>query len=104
MSLISRVLRWSRKHNAHKWVQRYGGVYADEPGGPRCAHEIWWECENCGTPLSVASREARERAKAADAPLRALAKGYEPAFYVRPGSIPPAPPKASALGRKPSND
>lgn len=49
------VMWWTHRH---RWQERYGGLYADEVGGPRTIHEIWWECE-CG---AVLDRKAKDRA------------------------------------------
>lgn len=50
----------------HRYVEKIGGLYADEPGGPRTYHEIWWEC-SCG---AVQDRAAKLRAAQADAKLK----------------------------------
>ena len=42
----------------------YGGLYADEPGGPRTLHEIWWEDEH--GPISYSDMCAANRARLAD--------------------------------------
>jgi hypothetical protein len=55
-----------RLFHRHQWREYFGGAYADEPGGPRTFHEIWWECD-CGAVLDP---NARRRAKAADAAER----------------------------------
>jgi len=48
--------------HSHNFVAHYGGLYADEPHGPRTMHEIWWECA-CG---AVRDKAARDRAMKAD--------------------------------------
>lgn len=35
----------------HRYVEKYGDLRADEPGGPRTFHEIYWECR-CGKLLT----------------------------------------------------
>lgn len=42
--------------------EMFGGLYADEIGGPRYYHEIWWECP-CG---DVIDRAAKNKARKAD--------------------------------------
>lgn len=43
---------WFHKH---KFEEHYGGMYADEEGGPQYAHEIWWECR-CGKVIDSAAK------------------------------------------------
>lgn len=45
----------------HRYREHYGDLRADEPGGPRTYHEIWWECA-CG---DVVARDAKRRAQRA---------------------------------------
>ena len=53
----------------HRYVEKYGDLRADEPGGPRSYHEIYWECSQCGhrllkgcAPVFVAKLPPRESA------------------------------------------
>lgn len=47
----------------HKFIECYGGLYADEPNGPRTVHEIWWECA-CGAVRDLAAKRRAEKAEA----------------------------------------
>jgi len=61
--LLMKALEWiDRNRHHHRFVDQFGGVYADEPGGPRYVHEIWWECK-CG---KVIDEEAKRRAEFCD--------------------------------------
>lgn len=31
----------------HHFVERYGDMREDWPGGPRTLHEIYWKCDRC---------------------------------------------------------
>lgn len=45
MILLRRII--ARLRHKHHFKKRIGGIWADEPGGPRTYHEIWWQCD-CG--------------------------------------------------------
>jgi hypothetical protein len=61
----------------HRHKERFGGLYADEPGGPKTYHEIWWECE-CG---DVIDSKAKARAE--------FCTKYK-ITYIKPGEYPTA--------------
>lgn len=54
---------WPFDWHRHHYREHIGGVYADEPNGPRLAHEIWWQCDcgkfHCNADLYAAVRALR---------------------------------------------
>jgi hypothetical protein len=68
---------WGHKPHQHRHKECFGGLYADEPGGPKTYHEIWWECE-CG---DVIDPKAKARAE--------FCAKYQ-ITYIKPGEYPTA--------------
>lgn len=78
MGLGARLLDWIEEHrHHHRYKDQFGGLYADEPDGPKTYHEIWWECE-CGKTIGD---EAKRRAEFCV---------KHNITYVKPGSWPSA--------------
>lgn len=50
-------------HHKHDYKECYGGIYADEEGGPRTLHEIWWECKTCPHILDEPAKRRAEWAE-----------------------------------------
>lgn len=46
----------------HRYVEHVGGLYADQPNGPKTYHEVWWEC-SCG---DVIDPQAKRRSEVAE--------------------------------------
>jgi hypothetical protein len=40
-----------------------GGLFPDEPDGPKRFHYIWWECPKCKKPIDENNRRERVRAE-----------------------------------------
>ena len=57
---LGTALDWIERHrHHHRFKDQIGGLYADEPGGPKIYHEIWWECE-CGKTIDEAAKRRAE--------------------------------------------